>query len=241
MKKRSVKIGYTGAIGRPENACMIRTLKIPAFPISEEEAARSDSIALVDSQPQFFTDFSLPKCDIVIDHHPHRDKISAKFVDIRPHYASTSSIMTEYLKAAGVRLTKNLASALFYGIRTDTRHFMVDMSQGDMDALKCKSGPCSGKKLLFSLLWGVLFAIIFTLFCGLIMIALAVISVSLEEHGFTNSDTFAEILTNIWFFGSVLLLTGGIILGLNEKLPGTRTAACSQQNSESAAWETNRP
>ena len=48
--------------------------------------------------------------------------------------------MTEYLKAAGVRLTKNLASALFYGIRTDTRHFMVDMSQGDMDALKWLKG-----------------------------------------------------------------------------------------------------
>jgi nanoRNase/pAp phosphatase (c-di-AMP/oligoRNAs hydrolase) len=139
-KKRSVKIGYTGAIGRPENACMLRTLKIPAFPISEEEAARSDIIALVDSQPQFFTDFSIPKCDIVIDHHPRRDKISAKLVDIRPHYASTSSIMTEYLKASGVPLTKNLASALFYGIRTDTRHFMVDMSQGDMNALKWLKG-----------------------------------------------------------------------------------------------------
>jgi nanoRNase/pAp phosphatase (c-di-AMP/oligoRNAs hydrolase) len=135
-KKRIVKIGYTGAIGRPENACMIRELNIPAFPISEEEAARSDVVALVDSQPQFFTDFSLPRCDIVIDHHPLRDAISATFVDIRPHYASTSSIMTEYLKASGKRLTKNLASALFYGIRTDTSHFMVDLNQGDIDAIK---------------------------------------------------------------------------------------------------------
>jgi nanoRNase/pAp phosphatase (c-di-AMP/oligoRNAs hydrolase) len=135
-KKRIVKIGYTGAIGRPENACMIRELKIPAFPISEKEAARSDVVALVDSQPQFFTDFNLPRCDIVIDHHPLRDAISAQFVDIRPHYASTSSIMTEYLNASGTRLTKNLASALFYGIRTDTSHFMVDMNQGDIDAIK---------------------------------------------------------------------------------------------------------
>jgi nanoRNase/pAp phosphatase (c-di-AMP/oligoRNAs hydrolase) len=135
-KKRIVKIGYTGAIGRPENASMIRQLKIPASPVSEKEIIQSDIIALVDSQPQFFTNFILPRCDIVIDHHPSRDRISAEFVDIRPNYLSTSSIMTEYLKVADVRLTKNLASALFYGIKTDTRHFLGDMSQGDLEAIK---------------------------------------------------------------------------------------------------------
>jgi nanoRNase/pAp phosphatase (c-di-AMP/oligoRNAs hydrolase) len=135
-RKSAVNIGYTGAIGRPENASMIRRLKIPALPISEEEAARSDAIAIVDSQPQFFADFKLPRCDIVIDHHPIRDAISAAFVDIRPDYLSTSSIMTEYLRAAGVRLTKPLASALFYGIKTDSRNFMGDMSQGDVEAMR---------------------------------------------------------------------------------------------------------
>jgi nanoRNase/pAp phosphatase (c-di-AMP/oligoRNAs hydrolase) len=134
--KRAVSIGYTGAVGRPENASMIRQLKIPAFPVSEEEAAQSDVIAIVDCQPQFFTDFNLPRCDIVVDHHPLPDGIPAGFADIRPNYLSTSSIMTEYLKAAGVRLTKNLASALFYGIKTDTRHFMGDMSRGDVEAIK---------------------------------------------------------------------------------------------------------
>jgi nanoRNase/pAp phosphatase (c-di-AMP/oligoRNAs hydrolase) len=106
------------------------------LPVSEEDIAKSDLIALVDSQPQFFTEFTLPRCDIVIDHHPRRDVISADFVDIRPNYLSTSSIMTEYLKAAGVRLTKNLASALFYGIKNDARHFMGDMSYGDVKAIK---------------------------------------------------------------------------------------------------------
>ncbi|HET6516592.1 MAG TPA: DHH family phosphoesterase [Thermodesulfovibrionales bacterium] len=136
-KERAVTIGYTGAIGRPENASMIRRLEIPAFPVSEEEATRADIIAIVDCQPQFFKDFSLPRCDIVIDHHPLLDaRILAEFVDIRPNYLSTSSIMTEYLRASGVRLTRNLASALFYGIKTDARHFMGDMSQGDMEAVR---------------------------------------------------------------------------------------------------------
>jgi len=134
--KRAVHIGYTGAIGRPENASMIRRLKIPAFPVSEEEAARADVIAIVDSQPQFFKDFNLPRCDIVIDHHARLSPIPAKFVDIRPDYLSTSSIMTEYLRAGGMGLTRNLASALFYGIKTDSRHFMGDMSQGDLEAIR---------------------------------------------------------------------------------------------------------
>ncbi len=133
---RAITIGYTGVIGRPENASMIRQLKIPAFPVGEGEAARSDVIALVDSQPQFFTDFNLPRCDIVIDHHPLPDAIEADFVDIRPDYLATSSIMTEYLKVAGVRPAMNLASALFYGIKTDTRNFMGDLSRGDEEAIR---------------------------------------------------------------------------------------------------------
>ena len=139
--KCSVSIGFTGAIGRPENASMIRRLKIPAFPVSEEETARSDVIAIVDSQPHFFKDFNLPRCDIVIDHHPLTDApLTARFVDIRPNYEATSSIITEYLRGAGVRLTKNLASALFYGIKTDTRRFMGDMSQGDIEAIRWLRG-----------------------------------------------------------------------------------------------------
>ncbi|MDA8104068.1 MAG: DHH family phosphoesterase [Nitrospiraceae bacterium] len=135
--KRSVSIGFTGAIGRPENASMIRRLKIPAFPVSEKEVAKSDIIAIVDSQPYFFKDFNLPRCDIVIDHHPLTDApLTAEFADVRPSYQASSSIMTEYLMAAGVRLTKNLASALFYGIKTDSRRFMGDMSEGDIEAIR---------------------------------------------------------------------------------------------------------
>ena len=135
-RKRSVTIGYTGAIGRPENAAMMRQLKIKAVPLTEEEAAQFDVIAMVDAQPHFFTDFKLLRSDIVIDHHPIVKKQKAGFADIRPNYLSTSSIMTEYLKAAGIALTRNLASALFYGIKTDTRHFMGDLSHGDMEAIK---------------------------------------------------------------------------------------------------------
>ena len=81
------------------------------------------------------------------------DTDTAGFADIRPDYQSTSSIMTEYLRAAGLRLTKNLASALFYGIKTDTRHFMVDLSHGDSGGRKMAQeqggqGHCPADRVL---------------------------------------------------------------------------------------------
>jgi nanoRNase/pAp phosphatase (c-di-AMP/oligoRNAs hydrolase) len=135
-KTLNVEIGYTGAIGRPENASMIRQLKIPASPVSEAESAHADLVAVVDAQPQFFQDFNLPRCDIVIDHHPNLLERPVAFTDIRPNYLATSSIMTEYLKAAGARLTRRLASALYYGIKVDSRNFMSALGPGDIGALK---------------------------------------------------------------------------------------------------------
>ncbi|MHB8173972.1 MAG: DHH family phosphoesterase [Nitrospirota bacterium] len=131
-----VEMNYTGAVGRPENASMIRQLKIPVTPISEAEARDADRIALVDSQPQFFQDFALPRCDIVIDHHPLLMDQQVAFWDVRPEYLSTASIMTEYMRAAGIRLTRGMASALLYGIKTDSRNFMSELSIGDIGALR---------------------------------------------------------------------------------------------------------
>jgi nanoRNase/pAp phosphatase (c-di-AMP/oligoRNAs hydrolase) len=133
---REVLINYTGAIGRPENASMIRHLRIPASPVGEAEARDADLVLLVDAQPQFFQDFTLPRCDVVIDHHPPLLDKPVPFADIRPGYIATSCIMTEYLKAAGARVTKRLASALFYGIRVDSRHFLSDLGPADIEAVR---------------------------------------------------------------------------------------------------------
>lgn len=129
-------IGYTGVVGRPENASMIRHLHIPARPAGDAELRGADLIAMVDAQPQFFADVHLPRCDIVIDHHPMKMERPAALADIRPNYAATSSIMTEYMRAAKVNLTPRLASALYYGIKVDSRHFMSDLSPWDVEAIR---------------------------------------------------------------------------------------------------------
>jgi nanoRNase/pAp phosphatase (c-di-AMP/oligoRNAs hydrolase) len=137
---KNIRIGYTGAVGRPENASMIRQLKVPAFPVTEKDVKESDAVALVDCQPQFFGEFTLPRCDVVIDHHPNHLDRAVPFVDIRSNYMAASSMLTEYMRAAKSTLTSRIASALYYGIKIDSRHFMNDLSPYDVEAIRWLRG-----------------------------------------------------------------------------------------------------
>jgi nanoRNase/pAp phosphatase (c-di-AMP/oligoRNAs hydrolase) len=59
---------------------------------------------------------------IVIDHHGWRESTAAAtYADVRPDAGATSTILTEYLQTAGLEPEPPLATALFYGIKTDTR------------------------------------------------------------------------------------------------------------------------
>jgi nanoRNase/pAp phosphatase (c-di-AMP/oligoRNAs hydrolase) len=59
---------------------------------------------------------------IVIDHHSLQEATQfAGFVEVRTDVGATSTILTEYLKSAGIEPSPLLATALFYGIKTDTR------------------------------------------------------------------------------------------------------------------------
>jgi nanoRNase/pAp phosphatase (c-di-AMP/oligoRNAs hydrolase) len=128
-------IRYTGEVGRPENEAAIRCLRIPARRGGSECLATADRLALVDAQPGFLGDTPLPRCDVVIDHHPPRLDRRVPFSDIRPRCLSTSSILTEYLRAARVPLPRNLATALYYGLDTDGRRGNTPPTATDMAAI----------------------------------------------------------------------------------------------------------
>jgi nanoRNase/pAp phosphatase (c-di-AMP/oligoRNAs hydrolase) len=109
-----------GEVTRPENLAMIRLLDIQIDRISREELHKDGAgLALVDVQPPYF-DQPLGKVDLVVDHHPKRAAFKARFTDLRTPYGSTSTIFTEYLRAAGMEPSQRLATALLYGIKTDT-------------------------------------------------------------------------------------------------------------------------
>jgi nanoRNase/pAp phosphatase (c-di-AMP/oligoRNAs hydrolase) len=106
-------------VTRPENRTMIHLLQIEVLPATTEDLRGFNKIAVLDVQPPYF-EGKLPRADIVIDHHPGYTPGNAAFEDVRVKYGATASIMTEYLVCADERISERLATALLYGIRSDT-------------------------------------------------------------------------------------------------------------------------
>jgi nanoRNase/pAp phosphatase (c-di-AMP/oligoRNAs hydrolase) len=122
-----------GQITRPENLAMIAALEMEVEHVTPADLGRFDALALVDVQPTFFEE-SLPEVAVVIDHHPEAKGWRAAFRDVRPSYGATATILTEYLRAAEVKFTERLATALFYGIKADTLHLERGGTRADMEA-----------------------------------------------------------------------------------------------------------
>ncbi|HAT11624.1 MAG TPA: hypothetical protein DCS97_13760 [Planctomycetes bacterium] len=125
---RTPLVRYTGEVQRYQNKLLLSWLKVEIERLRPEELAEADLVAVVDAQPGFWRE-SPPRAQVVIDHHPARDDTDADYLDLRPDYGATSSILTEYLSEAGLSIDRQLATALLYGITTDT------------DDLKRHAGP----------------------------------------------------------------------------------------------------
>ena len=123
-----------GEVARPENLAMIRLLDIQIERITYDELHKDGArLALVDVQPPYFNG-TLGRVDLVVDHHPRRVNFKARFTDLRTPYGATSTIFTEYLRAAGIEPSQRLATALLYGIKTDTLFLERGSNLADLDA-----------------------------------------------------------------------------------------------------------
>jgi nanoRNase/pAp phosphatase (c-di-AMP/oligoRNAs hydrolase) len=92
--------------------------------------------ALVDSQPSHDVQFGGHEFDIIIDHHPVTMPLKAAFIDIREQYGANSTILCEYLRTAKIKPSARLATALFYGIKTDTNNFVRNTISRDIKAFR---------------------------------------------------------------------------------------------------------
>lgn len=120
----NVTIAHVNQISRPDNLAMTRLLSIPLTPLAQVDLNAFSKKVMVDSQPHHNAGFANIKVDVVIDHHPVGEaSASCAFCDIRPRYGATSTIMTEYIRGAGIKPSSRLATALVYGIKTDTTSF----------------------------------------------------------------------------------------------------------------------
>lgn len=133
----SAGIAYQGMIGRAENKALSRYLGQPLRRLTRADLKASPAVALVDTQPGA-GNHPLPAtiaATIVLDHHPWRpETAAATFADVRPNLGSTSTILVEYLRAASLEPDARLATALFYGIKTDTMGLGREAAPADADA-----------------------------------------------------------------------------------------------------------
>ena len=131
--KATAIIGAIQGVTRPENQRMAAMLDIHVEPITAAALPTFDRIATVDVQPHYFGGL-LPRVDLVVDHHPEQPGYTAVFKDIRADYGSTSTILTEHLRAVDVNISERTATAMLYAIKSDTLFFARQTNRVDLEA-----------------------------------------------------------------------------------------------------------
>ncbi len=131
--KTTAIIGAVQGVSRPENVRMAHLLDIQVEKVTPEQFASFDRVATVDVQPHYFGGH-LPHVDLVVDHHPEQPGYSAVFKDIRADYGSTSTILTEHLRAVDMNVSERVATAMLYAIKSDTLFFARHTNRQDLDA-----------------------------------------------------------------------------------------------------------
>jgi nanoRNase/pAp phosphatase (c-di-AMP/oligoRNAs hydrolase) len=130
---------YRGVIGRAENRALVEYLGAALETVPDDavvRGSRQQAIAVIDTQPGA-GNCPVPAgspTTIVIDHHSGQENDSGGFRDVRPWIGALSTILTQYLRAAEVKPPMKLATALFYGIKTDTKALSRDTSAADVAA-----------------------------------------------------------------------------------------------------------
>ena len=119
-----------GETTRAENLAMLRLLDVAIEKVDTETLRAFPCVALLDVHPAYF-DARVDHAHIVIDHHPRVATIDAEYCDLRSQYGATSTILTEYLEACGADVSQRLATALLYGIKSDT--LMLNRETGPAD------------------------------------------------------------------------------------------------------------
>ena len=130
-----VTIANVNQIDRPDNLAMVRLLKVPLTPFASIDPARYGKTVMVDSQPCHAECLTNLRPTVVIDHHPDSG-YRGMFTDIRPTYGATATILTEYLRAARITPSQNLATALYHAIKTDTDDFKRQTLVEDLRAFQ---------------------------------------------------------------------------------------------------------
>ena len=131
--KQTAVLGALQGVTRPENQRMMNLLDIQVEILTPEQILGFDRIAMVDVQPHAFRGL-IDRVDLVVDHHPEQPGYTAVYKDIRADYGSTSTILTEHLRAIDVNISERTATAMLYAIKSDTLFFNRQANRVDIEA-----------------------------------------------------------------------------------------------------------
>ncbi|MEK7233741.1 MAG: phosphoesterase [Elusimicrobiota bacterium] len=136
LGKIRTRIVYGGMIGRAENRLMAERLLLPARPLRMGELAGVPHLALVDTQPPFKNNRCPPRRipDLILDHHPRHADTHADTALIDVGVGATTTILVEALVAAGIMIPSRLATAIVYGIGSETQNLGREATVRDMGA-----------------------------------------------------------------------------------------------------------
>src|SRR5438105_9881604 len=131
--KTTAIIGAVQGVTRPENLRMVNLLDIHVEPVTADSVKDYDRVVMVDVQPHYFGG-AIDRADLIIDHHPEQAGYTSVFKHIRPDYGSTSTILTEHLRAVDVNISERTATAMLYAIKSDTLFFNRSTNRVDLEA-----------------------------------------------------------------------------------------------------------
>ena len=136
-------IYYGGDISHQKNKTLINLLNIDLIKAKTKEEVMqivrsAGKIALIEASIPSKNNI-LPEegviPNLIFDHHQvDMSSVKGDFIDIQPKIGATSTIMTKYVRQLNIKPTSQLATALLYGIRTDTNGFTRNTTSDDLSA-----------------------------------------------------------------------------------------------------------
>lgn len=151
----SSSICYRGKIERYSTNGLVNRLGIKMMNIESASSLNpEDEIILVDSQKGNTNIIDTDGDEIIcIDHHPtfeNSKNVAYRFADIRPGIGACSTIIAEYYIENDIPIDTKVATALIYGIKSDTMGLSRGVSDKDVE-IYCHLFKLADNKILQSL------------------------------------------------------------------------------------------
>jgi nanoRNase/pAp phosphatase (c-di-AMP/oligoRNAs hydrolase) len=148
MKHLCETMGHTstiihgGMIEHQQNRAMVKLLDMDIRKLIldwevEDLLKESDIVICVDFSHPGSNNVLPQKCvpHIVIDHHTSEERPAGDVILVRSEFAATSSLIASILMNSGIEMNSEIATALAFGIRTDTLGFTRSFNAVDLRAL----------------------------------------------------------------------------------------------------------